>query len=43
VWSVRRPAIEEFGQEGFPLAEIAAAHRASEDGHVRGKLVLLVG
>jgi NADPH:quinone reductase-like Zn-dependent oxidoreductase len=27
----------------FPLAEIAAAHRVSEDGHVRGKLVLLVG
>jgi NADPH:quinone reductase-like Zn-dependent oxidoreductase len=27
----------------FPLAEIAAAHRASEDGHVRGKLVLVVG
>ena len=27
----------------FPLAEIAAAHRAGENGHVRGKLVLLVG
>jgi NADPH:quinone reductase-like Zn-dependent oxidoreductase len=27
----------------FPLAEIAEAHRVSEDGHVRGKLVLLVG
>ncbi|HEV7652790.1 MAG TPA: NADP-dependent oxidoreductase [Actinophytocola sp.] len=27
----------------FPLAEIAAAHRAGEDGHVRGKLVLVVG
>ena len=27
----------------FPLAEIADAHRVSEDGHVRGKLVLLVG
>jgi NADPH:quinone reductase-like Zn-dependent oxidoreductase len=26
----------------FPLAEIAEAHRISEDGHVRGKLVLLV-
>jgi NADPH:quinone reductase-like Zn-dependent oxidoreductase len=26
----------------FPLGEIAAAHRVSEDGHVRGKLVLLV-
>jgi NADPH:quinone reductase-like Zn-dependent oxidoreductase len=27
----------------FPLAEIAEAHRVSEEGHVRGKLVLLVG
>ncbi|GAA1351083.1 NADP-dependent oxidoreductase [Streptomyces beijiangensis] len=27
----------------FPLADIAEAHRAGEDGHVRGKLVLLVG
>lgn len=27
----------------FPLAEGAEAHRASETGHVRGKLVLLVG
>ncbi|MEV0095024.1 NADP-dependent oxidoreductase [Streptomyces sp. NPDC050738] len=27
----------------FPLAEVAEAHRASEEGHVRGKLVLLVG
>jgi NADPH:quinone reductase-like Zn-dependent oxidoreductase len=27
----------------FPLAEIATAHRASEDGHPRGKLVLVVG
>ena len=27
----------------FPLAEIAQAHRVSEDGHLRGKLVLLVG
>jgi NADPH:quinone reductase-like Zn-dependent oxidoreductase len=26
----------------FPLAEIAAAHRAGEDGHVRGKLVLVL-
>ena len=25
----------------FPLADIAEAHRVSEDGHVRGKLVLL--
>jgi NADPH:quinone reductase-like Zn-dependent oxidoreductase len=29
--------------QAFPLAEIAEAHRVSEDGHVRGKLVLLVG
>ena len=27
----------------FPLGEVAAAHRVSEDGHVRGKLVLVVG
>jgi hypothetical protein len=27
----------------FPLADIAEAHRVSENGHVRGKLVLLVG
>lgn len=27
----------------FPLAEIAQAHRVSENGHVRGKLVLVVG
>jgi NADPH:quinone reductase-like Zn-dependent oxidoreductase len=27
----------------FPLADIAQAQRLSEDGHVRGKLVLLVG
>jgi NADPH:quinone reductase-like Zn-dependent oxidoreductase len=27
----------------FPLAEIAQAHRAGEDGHVRGKLVLVIG
>jgi NADPH:quinone reductase-like Zn-dependent oxidoreductase len=27
----------------FPLAEIAEAHRVIEDGHVRGKLVLVVG
>jgi NADPH:quinone reductase-like Zn-dependent oxidoreductase len=27
----------------FPLAGIAEAHRVSEDGHVRGKLVLLAG
>jgi NADPH:quinone reductase-like Zn-dependent oxidoreductase len=26
----------------FPLAEVAQAHRVSEDGHLRGKLVLLV-
>ncbi len=27
----------------FPLAEIAEAHRVSEDSHVRGKLVLVIG
>ena len=27
----------------FPLAEIARAHRVGEDGHVRGKLVLVIG
>jgi NADPH:quinone reductase-like Zn-dependent oxidoreductase len=27
----------------FPLAKVAEAHRVGEDGHVRGKLVLLVG
>jgi NADPH:quinone reductase-like Zn-dependent oxidoreductase len=27
----------------FPLAEVAEAHRVSEHGHARGKLVLLVG
>ena len=27
----------------FPLAGIAEAHRVSENGHVRGKLVLVVG
>ncbi|HEY2191637.1 MAG TPA: zinc-binding dehydrogenase [Actinomycetospora sp.] len=27
----------------FPLGEIAEAHRVSEDGHVRGRLVLVVG
>jgi NADPH:quinone reductase-like Zn-dependent oxidoreductase len=27
----------------FPLAEVAEAHRVSENGHLRGKLVLLVG
>ncbi len=27
----------------FPLAEIAEAHRVSEAGHVRGRLVLLIG
>ncbi len=32
-----RPAVQTF-----PPGEIAAAHRVSEDGHVRGKLVLLV-
>jgi len=29
--------------QAFPLAEIAQAHRISEYGHVRGKLVLLIG
>ena len=29
--------------QAFPLAEVAEAHRVSERGHVRGKLVLLVG
>lgn len=29
--------------KAFPLAEVAEAHRAGEGGHVRGKLVLLVG
>jgi NADPH:quinone reductase-like Zn-dependent oxidoreductase len=27
----------------FPLAEVAAAHRVGEDGHSRGKLVLVIG
>jgi len=27
----------------FPLAEIAQAHRTSENGHVRGRLVLVIG
>jgi len=27
----------------FPLADAAEAHRVSEQGHVRGKLVLLAG
>ena len=27
----------------FPLEQIGDAHRVSEGGHVRGKLVLLVG
>jgi NADPH:quinone reductase-like Zn-dependent oxidoreductase len=29
--------------QAFPLAEIAQAHGVSEDGHVRGKLVLVIG
>jgi NADPH:quinone reductase-like Zn-dependent oxidoreductase len=33
--------VDELGR--FSLAEIAQAHRVGEDGHVRGKLVLLVG
>jgi Zinc-binding dehydrogenase len=28
--------------QAFPLAEVAEAHRVSEDGHPRGKLMLLV-
>jgi hypothetical protein len=31
------------GRAVHALAEIAEAHRVSEDGHVRGKLVLVVG
>jgi NADPH:quinone reductase-like Zn-dependent oxidoreductase len=27
----------------FPLAEVAEAHRVSENGHLRGKLVLVIG
>ena len=27
----------------FPLTEIAEAHRTSEHGHVRGRLVLVIG
>jgi NADPH:quinone reductase-like Zn-dependent oxidoreductase len=27
----------------FPLADVAEAHRVGEKGHVRGKLVLVVG
>jgi NADPH:quinone reductase-like Zn-dependent oxidoreductase len=29
--------------QAFPLAEVAEAHRVSEHGHARGKLVLLIG
>ena len=29
--------------ESIPLAEIAEAHRTSEHGHVRGRLVLVIG
>jgi NADPH:quinone reductase-like Zn-dependent oxidoreductase len=29
--------------QALPLAEVAQAHQVSEQGHVRGKLVLLVG
>jgi NADPH:quinone reductase-like Zn-dependent oxidoreductase len=31
------------GTQAFPLAEVAQAHRASEQGHGRGKPVLLIG
>jgi NADPH:quinone reductase-like Zn-dependent oxidoreductase len=34
-----RPVIEKV----FPLEQIAEAHRVSEEGHVRGKLVLKIG
>jgi NADPH:quinone reductase-like Zn-dependent oxidoreductase len=34
-----RPVIEKF----FPLEQIAEAHRLSETGHVRGKLVIRIG
>ena len=27
----------------FPLAQVAEAHRVSQDGHARGKLVLVTG
>ena len=36
------PSLDFPGAAALP-AEIAEAHRVSEDGHVRGKLVLLVG
>jgi NADPH:quinone reductase-like Zn-dependent oxidoreductase len=39
--SFRRPSLPVA--QTFPLAQIAQAHRVSEGGHVRGKLVLLVG
>jgi len=29
--------------QAFPLAEVAEAHRVSENGHARGKLVLMTG
>jgi hypothetical protein len=32
-----------LGVLAFPLAKIAEAHRVSEDGRLRGKLVLVVG
>lgn len=35
-------ALVPFVQQHFPLADAAAAHRVSEQGHTRGKLVLLV-
>ena len=47
--SVVLPELIESGRfslpvaQAFPLAEVAEAHRLSEHGHVRGKLVLLVG
>jgi len=49
-WEALRTAAELYAQgrylievqEVFPLAEAAAAHRLSQTGHVRGKLVLAV-
>lgn len=49
-WQALELAAELFAQgrftlpvaQTYPLADGAAAHRRSEDGHVRGKLVLLV-
>jgi NADPH:quinone reductase-like Zn-dependent oxidoreductase len=40
---VKRLAPGSSVAQTFPLAEVAEAHRVSEQGHGRGKLVLLVG